>query len=395
MAAYFYSPEFDVERIAGVEKRIRAAIPDLIRIKQISEIARKAPERPNDADYLLIVSFANDRAVFSELVDAASRHRDVFLILISDEISGTDYKRLVRTGAADWVTASAVPHDIVEIIARRRGDAAPRSDGRPPVIASFVPSAGGVGNTTLAVEVATLLKTDKATAGRNICIMDLDFQTSHVCDYLDIEPRLQIQEISNSPERLDEQLFDIYVSRHSSGLHVFAAPRMRFNVCDLNLSAVDALFNIMSTRYDLIIIDFPATWFAWTFRIVAGSDGIIVTGLNTIPGLRQLAETAAVIRDTRNPSAHMAVAFNRCERGLMGGIARRHHVEKVLGQETIFYVRNEPMVLQSINTGTPLALIRAARKTSAEIASIARFCAELKSIRSSAPRPDRGRQPPP
>ena len=50
MAAYFYSPEFDVERIAGVEKRIRAAIPDLIRIKQIGEIARKAPERANDAD---------------------------------------------------------------------------------------------------------------------------------------------------------------------------------------------------------------------------------------------------------------------------------------------------------------------------------------------------------
>ena len=37
-------------------------------------------------------------------------------------------------------------------------------------------------------------------------MVDLDFQTSHLCDYLDSEPRLQIDELSNAPERLDDQL---------------------------------------------------------------------------------------------------------------------------------------------------------------------------------------------
>jgi pilus assembly protein CpaE len=384
MAVYLYSAEFDQERTAGIERKIKAAIPDLIKINEIREFAKNRPQRPSNADYLLIVSLTNDSVALGKLVDAASEHAGSFLILISNEISATDYKRLMRSGTAEWTSAQAVPQEILEIIARRRGDAAQRSDGRLPVIASFVPAAGGVGNTTVAVEVATLLKISKPTATRNICIVDLDFQTSHVCDYLDIEPRLRIQEISDNPERLDEQLFDIYVSRHRCGLHVFAAPRSKFGVCDLNLAAVDSLFNIMSTRYDLIIIDFPATWFSWTSRIVAGSDGIVLTGLNTITGLRQLVETAATIRETRHPSTQVAIALNRCERGLLGGIARRHHVEKVLGDEKIFYVRNEPMVVQSINTGTPLALSRASRKTLAEIAAIAQFCAELRSIRRPA-----------
>jgi hypothetical protein len=86
----------------------------------------------------------------------------------------------------------------------------------------------------------------------------------------------------------------------------------------------------------------------------------------------------------------MAVALNRCERTLLGGVARRHHVEKVLGDETtIFYVREEPMMLQSTNAGTPLALNRTARKTVREIALIAEFCAQLKSTRTAASAPAR------
>src|SRR6202030_2728363 len=132
-----------------------------------------------------------------------------------------DYKRLVRTGGADWVSASAIPQEILDIMSRQpaAGQARPARRAQP-VVASVAPSAGGVGNTTLALEMSAHLTTSKATANRRICIVDLDFQGSHVCDYLDIEPRLQIQEIADRPERLDAHLFSIFVSRHASGLDV-------------------------------------------------------------------------------------------------------------------------------------------------------------------------------
>jgi pilus assembly protein CpaE len=332
-----------------------------------------------------VACLASDSAYLFKLIDIVSQHPGrAFPILISDEISATDYKRLTRGGGADWASANAAARDVLDIIARRREGAAAQANSGVPVIASFVPCAGGVGNTTLVVEVATTLKIDKAAGRRSICVVDLDFQTSHVCDHLDIEPRLQIHEISSNPERLDGQLLEIYISRHESGLHVFAAPRAKFDVCNLNLSALDAFFNLISTRYDLIIIDFPTTWFGWTSRIVSGSDGVIVTGVNTIPGLRQMVETVAVVRDARHPSAKIAMALNRCEQSFLGGIARRHHVEKVLGEETLFYVRHTAAALQSINTGTPLALGRGTRRTSKDIAAIAEFCAELKSLRVAA-----------
>jgi len=144
---------------------------------------------------------------------------------------------------------------------------------------------------------------------------------------------------------------------------------------------LDTLFSIASTRYDLMLIDLPVTWFAWTSKIIAASDAVIVTGVNTVPGLRQTVETLAAVRDTPHAPDRIAVAVNRCRRRLIGGIARRHHVETALGRERVFYVGEEPMALESINTGTPMALGKSYRAAGKDIAALAGFCASVMSSR--------------
>jgi pilus assembly protein CpaE len=385
MPVYFLSTGSDPAKSAAIEKRIAGVIPDLVAIGSIEDVTQAVARASTTPVH--VIAPVHDASSFKRLVDNAARHRDrAFFILLGEELSASDYKVLVRTGAADWVSASADPREILEIMARSRRGSGPAASagGARPVAISFVPSAGGVGNTTLAVETAAQLKTSKATKDRRICIIDLDFQGSHVCDYLDMEPRLQIAEISAKPERLDAQLFEIFVSRHSSGLHVIAAPRTKFNFCDLNIAALDRLFDMMATRYDLMMIDLPAIWFPWTAQIIAASDAAIGTGVNTIPGLRQCAEAVAAVRDNARPAAPVRVAVNRCQRTLMGGIARRNHVERVLPGEKLFYVGEEPGALQSVNTGMPMALTGASRAMAKEIAPIAAFCAGLKSSAASA-----------
>jgi pilus assembly protein CpaE len=406
MAIYFLNAGADAARSGIVEQRIRHSIPDLIRIASLQELGERAARAVNDSVYLLIFS-PREPADFGKFAEiAAAWHGRLFFVLITDEISASDYKALVRGGSADWVSVSADPHEILDIVARhrRRIDAEQSGEGSTakPIAVSFVPSAGGVGNTTLALETAVRLKTDKATRERRVCIVDLDFQGSHVCDYLDLEPRLKIQEILDHPERLDAQLFEIFISRHSSGLHVFAAPRTRLDLCGLNVSALDAFFNLASTRYDLMLIDLPPLWFPWTEQVVSASDGVIVTGLNTIPRLRQAVETVAAVRAAGKPGAfappaaakpaqppdegtQIAVAINRCRRLFIGGMLNQNHVETVLSGEKVFYVGEEAMALESVNTGTPIGLSKGSGGFAKEIGALAAFCAGLKSSRAAQP----------
>ena len=397
MAIYLLAPDAEMTRARLVEQRIRRALPDLTTIADIKELSDAVTrESINDPTCVLIMAPSRDLGHFTKVANMASSLRGrIFYVLISDELSVNDYKTLLRRGDADWVSLDADPQEIVDILARHRrrknAEYASDSSGAKPIAVSFVPSAGGVGNTTLALETAIKLKTDKATRERRICIVDLDFQRSHVCDYLDLEPRLKIQEIMDNPDRLDEQLFDIFISRHVSGLHIFAAPRGSFDVCELNVSALDALFNMAALRYELILIDLPVTWFAWTDQVVSASDGVVVTGANTIPGLRQTVETLKTVRSARNsvlfqgsaPGAdrQIAVAMNRCQRRFMGGIRHRRHVEAVLAEEQVFYVSDEPVALESINTGTPIGLNKSGGAFGKDIAALAAFCGGMKSAR--------------
>ena len=386
MPVYLWSSEPDRGAGQSIGPRLRSAIPDLVMISDVEDAVRRETKYPGGRAYVLAELSSNDQSGLSKLMEMAVQHRNqLFFILISKTISIDDYKRIARTEGADWVSTDANVREILDIIGRDQSRItavkADQPSGRSSVAISFVPSAGGVGNTSLAVETGVLLKTGKATRDRKVCLIDLDFQSSNVCDYLDLEPRLQIQEISADPERLDSQLFDIFISRHASGLDVFAAPRTKFEYCDLDVVALDTLLSMAATRYDLILIDSPVTWFSWTPKILAASDAVLVTGTNTVPGLRQIVQTLAAIRQLPQLPHQIVVAVNRCRRRLFGGIVQRNHVETALGREQIFYVGEEAMALESINTGVPMALNKSFRSIGKDITALASFCANISPAR--------------
>jgi len=384
MAVYLLQENGSHPAAAELKTALRQAIPELREAASLDVVAKSAggPDDPTIAVALLPSNLLVD---FDRFVDFAARlPSGVFLVVVGGEISATQYKRLVRSGAADWVPAPADIGEVLEIIARRRSRgaaSAARGSGSRPATISFIPSVGGAGNTTLAVEIAASIKTDKATRARRICLVDLDFQTSHVCDYLDSEPRLQIAELCGAPERLDDQLFESFKTRHSSGIDIFAAPRSKFSSETINIHALDALLSMIAARYDIILIVFPLQWFAWTPQIIAASDGAIIAGMNTIPGLRQVSETITLVRSHGAAELAVRVVLNRCERTFFGAISRRKYAQMVLRDEEVFFVGERPEAVESVNIGVPMLLGAAARKVRREFGPIADFCANLRSTR--------------
>ena len=209
--------------------------------------------------------------------------------------------------------------------------------------------------------------------------MDLDFQSSHVCDYLDIAPKFQFDEIVAAPGRLDDQLLSAFISRHPSGLDVFAASRSRFHTRDLDIEALSALFDRMAHRYAYIVIDLPLSVHSWTIPLLAASKGILVTGLNTIPGLRQIEETLRALRAEALITADKRAVVNRCDFGLLRKVVRADHVARILGDEKRLFVRNTRVALECVNLGTPMTIAYPSDKAVKDIAAIADYCVALKS----------------
>jgi pilus assembly protein CpaE len=250
---------------------------------------------------------------------------------------------------------------------------ASQTDTKPTII-SFLPCMGGVGNTTIALEVALRIKLAKPTRSWKICYIDLDFQTSHVCDYLDIDARFQINEIIDRAERLDEQLFGLFVSHHTCGLDVFAAPRSKLDPRDIDAETLDPFLEMVLAKYHYIVLDLPVSWFSWTIPVIENSDAIILTGINTVPCLRQMRATLDEMMKTKVLSAQIAIVMNRVKRRLLRKIERRAHVERVFPNEKIYYIHEHTDAVERVNTGTPAALAGAHVN---EYTNLVSFCTRL------------------
>jgi pilus assembly protein CpaE len=385
MQIYFYTAGTESSELNELESQIRSAVPSLQKLANLDEVTGARPQNGASAnhDQIYIIFPEPTGTSFDRMANIAEQeHRGIFFIFISTEISASDYKRLVRSGGADWVSMQGAPQEIADIISRtsRTEVIAVRDEQVRPAIVAFVPSSGGVGNATLAIETAVQIKRAKQTRNLRVCLLDLDLQASHICDYLDIEPRFHIEEIVQNPDRLDAQLFDLFVSRHAaSGVDVLAMPRNRRAAVELNMAALDALFRCISEKYDLVIATVPPAWFDWTDQILAVCDLAFVTGLNNVPGLRQIAETLQEVKSAERVPSQIVVTLNRCESGLIGGIARRRHVNRALGNQTVVYVREDAAAANhSLNTGAPISITSRSSKITKDVRALASLVSGLR-----------------
>jgi pilus assembly protein CpaE len=388
MQIYFFTAGIESSELNELEARIRSRLPNMQKVAKLDEgVARvgQGGSVNHEQNYILFPMLGAES--FDRIIDLAEQvNLGVFSIFISREISASDYKRLVRTGRADWVSLQDAPQEILDIISRTSRPIEPGRD-QPvrPTIVAFVPSGGGVGNATLAIETAIQMTLNKKARSQRICLFDLDLQGSHLCDYLDIEPRLQMQEIIENPDRLDVQLFELFVSRHAtSGIDVLATPRNRKAAVELNMAALDALFRMISVRYDLVLVDLPPIWFDWTDQIISVCDLAVITGFNHVPGLRRIAEIIQQLKNAEPTPPQIVVALNRCESRLGGGIARRQHVKTALGNQTVVYIRDDPAAVNhSLNTGVPISLTTRSNKVAKDVRALASLVSALRPAATS------------
>src|SRR5438309_2108601 len=167
MQIYFFTAGVESNELSELESRVRMRLPALQRLTKLEEvtrhIAQQAAASNPEMTFIVFPVPANGGSLDRLAHIAEQTQRGIFFIFVSKEISASDYKRLVRGGGADWVSLKDAPHEIEDTIARfGRTERAPgATEAAKPAIVAFVPSSGGVGNTTLALETAVQLKLDK------------------------------------------------------------------------------------------------------------------------------------------------------------------------------------------------------------------------------------------
>lgn len=254
------------------------------------------------------------------------------LVLIDNFDPGT-MRVLLQMKISDFVLKSDHSINIVQAALSAINASANSAPGVEAEILTFMPAAGGVGTTTLALQTGFLLHQEAKSTGKTTCVVDLNLQHGQCAEYLDIEPRFDAYAIDNAPERLDRQLLEVMLSTHSSGLSLIAAPSNPTDMQSFKPEVVVQLLDLVASNFDNVIIDMPRFWFPWTDAVIQGSSRLYVVSDMTLPCIRQTQRLVSAIVERQGVEQNPQVVINRFEHNsnFSGGL-KSSDFEKAFGE---------------------------------------------------------------
>jgi len=292
------------------------------------------------------------------------------IIVISNNFSPAAARILIQLKVTDFLVKPVQTSDLVRAC-NNAMKANTETAQVEPQFMSFLPASGGVGTTAMAIEAASILNTHGQNIGRSTCIVDLNFQHGACADYLDLEPRFDISEIENAPERLDRQLLDVMLSKHDSGLSVICAPNQPTEMRTFKGALVVRLLDLVSAYFDNVVIDLPRTWFPWTETVLTGSDKVFVVADMTVPSIRHSHRLVTAIEERLGKQSSPKVLVNRMDfRSNTGGL-NASDVESSLGDYLAGAIPNNyRLVRDAVDRGVTLNMIEQDNNVSTALSKI-------------------------
>ncbi len=254
------------------------------------------------------------------------------LVLIDNFDPGT-MRVLLQMKISDFVLKSDLSINIISAAMSAINVSNTTTPGVEAEIFTFMPAAGGVGTTTLALQSGFLLNQESKNTGKTTCVVDLNLQHGQCAEYLDIEPRFDAYAIDNAPERLDRQLLEVMLSTHSSGLSLVGAPSNPTDMQSFKPEVVVQLLDLVASNFDNVIIDMPRFWFPWTDAVIQGSSKLFVVSDMTLPCIRQTQRLVSAIVERQGVEQNPQVVINRFEHNsnFSGGL-KASDFEKAFGE---------------------------------------------------------------
>ncbi|MES2391909.1 MAG: AAA family ATPase [Acidobacteriota bacterium] len=212
----------------------------------------------------------------------------ISLIAISARTDAEFLLSAMRAGCDDVLTK---PLDVAIFTAAltrfQKGhvSAAMATQGKGKVI-SFYGVKGGVGTTTTAVHLATHLVRKHR---KKVLLIDYKHELGHVSLHLGIkESSYYFDELVRNVDRLDADLLDGFVTRHSSGLEVIPSPDICALPQEVPSDAISRIMDYLRRRYDFILIDTSMQYTSILTAMMNASDEVALVSTPDVAALRDL-----------------------------------------------------------------------------------------------------------
>jgi pilus assembly protein CpaE len=254
----------------------------------------------------------------------------------------------MRAGVNEWVADPLTAAELAAAVERVSSSRAASVQGQ---IFAFVGAKGGVGTTTIAVNVATALA--QAVEDERTLLMDFHLSYGDAAVFLGAEPRFSVADAMENTHRLDEAFFEsLVVQSKGTGVHLLASAERAVGAVDLR--RISTLLQFAATHYRYTILDVPRSEAA-VLDSLESVASILIVANQELATVRNAGRIAATLRQ-RYGKDRVKVVVSRYDKQAE---IHTEDVERVVGSPVKFTVPSDyRAALTALNKGRPLALDR-------------------------------------
>ena len=334
-------------------------MPDMDGIATTELLAREVPTAS-----VIMMSVQGESDYLRRSMLAGARE---FLVkpFSSDELTASI--RQVFTREREKMTRMAVA--AAEAGGPRTGTSQTPSGEPGQVVAVFSPK-GGVGRTTVAVNLAVAAATE---LGKKVVLVDGSFQFGDVGVLLNLNPKNKsiadlVPELEQAGHEVES--IDTFVINHSAGIRVLLAPPSPEMAELITPAGIKRVIEALRLTHELVVVDCTAFFNDTTLAILDSADTILTMLSLEITSIKNMRLFLEVADQLGYDGGKVRLILNRADSAL--GI-RVTDVEHSIGRkvdETI--VSDGRSVVYALNRGVPFFLSNREAQVSQDILRLAR-----------------------
>ncbi|MCL4378158.1 MAG: hypothetical protein M1409_07250 [Actinobacteria bacterium] len=289
----------------------------------------------------------------STLISKKNSLNFVKVLLLVGEISSDLLKKVIKLDIHDILEFPFANNDIKDSINRalsilEGGMEFKETSQRKSKKVMFLSAKGGAGSTFLAINTAIAIKN---ISKKEVVLFDLKYQLGDVALMLNLYPKNTIFDLIPSINKLDPEMIDIFLTKHSTGVKVLPSPIDPTQGESINSDTSLKILNSLTKISDFIIIDSPFGFSDLVTSFLEKMDNIFIVATKDVPSIKNLKIYLQILEKLKYPEKNTSVILNRADSKVEFELA---DIEKTIKRKIDIKVPSDRIVPISINKGNPV-----------------------------------------
>jgi len=303
-------------------------------------------------DIGLVALDSNPEKALDLVVKLNESAPDCNILVVSSSTDGSLILRAMRSGAKEFLTQPLRIDDLLGALSRissrrfGKGETKPRSTS----VIAVCGATGGVGSTSLAVNLGCILARDERNS---VALLDLDLCLGDADVFLDTIADYTLMDVAQNVTRLDFTLLKRSLTKHSSGMFLLPRPIQMEDASMITAEDMQRVIGLLKATFTHLVLDLSKSYSAIDLVALQMAEHILLVTQLDLPCLRNVVRLMLSFNAMDGVSDKVKIICNRV--GLENGQISLKKAQETMGREIFWQLPNDYRTMIEVrNNGVPL-----------------------------------------